>query len=481
MAFKDLRQYISALEEHGELRRVTKEVDWNLEAGAITRLVYERGLPSPLFENVKDYPGYRILGAPISTFRKLAIAMGLSPETSIQELINIYLQRKNNLIKPVIVDKSQAPCKENIDISDQVDLLKFPAPMVHDGDGGRYLCSWQVNVTKDPDTGWVNWGCYRGMVATRNTLTGSVSPAKHIGAHFQKYRPKKNPMPFAIAIGPEPVSGFIAGARVAANLYEAELAGALRQEPVELVKCETVDLEVPATAEIIIEGEISPTETDWEGPFGEFVGYSATGRGQSPVWKVTAVTYRNNPILTMSNTGVPVDEYHLDVGLVRSAELYDRLRSDGIPVRAVNAPPQGVGFLIIVSVSGRTPNIVERVTSSIWGAVQGANAPFVIVVGDDVDVFDIWQVLHAMVTRCHPYRDIWKVKRASAIPFMTFLSAYERQQRLGAKVYFDCTWPTEWDPTTDIPPKISFETNYPKEVKDYVLNNWENYGFDKLA
>jgi len=319
------------------------------------------------------------------------------------------------------------------------------------------------------------------MVLTKNTLTGSLSPAKDIGSHFQKYRAKKTSMPFAIAIGPEPVSGFIAGARVAANLYEAELVGALRQEPAELVKCETVDLEVPATAEIVIEGEVSLTETEWEAPFGEFVGYSATGRTKAPVWKVTAVTYRNNPILTMSNTGVPVDEYHLDVGLVRSAELYDRLRSDGIAVKAVNAPPQGVGFLIIVSVSGRTPNIVERITSSIWGSVQGTNAPFVIVVDEDVDVFDIWQVLHAMVTRCHPYRDIWKVKRASAIPFMTFLSAYERQQRLGAKVYFDCTWPTEWDPTTDIPPKISFETNYPKEVREHVLNNWDNYGFEKLA
>ena len=481
MAFKDLRQYISALEEQGKLRRVTKEVDWNLEAGAITRLVYEKGLPSPLFENVKDYPGYRILGAPISTFRKLAIAMGLSSETSTKELIDIYLQRKDKLIKPVIVDKSQAPCKDNIDIGDEVDLLKFPAPMLHDGDGGRYLCTWQVNVTKDPDTGQVNWGCYRGMVTTQNTLTGSVSPAKDIGSHFQKYRANKAPMPFAIAIGPEPVSGFIAGARVSSKLYEAELAGALRQEPVELVKCETVDLEVPATAEIVIEGEISLTETDWEGPFGEFVGYSATGRGKAPIHQVKAITYRNNPILTVSNTGVPVDEYHLDVGLVRSAELYARLRSDGIPVVAVNAPPQGVGFLIIVSVSGRTPNIVERVTSSIWGSAQGANAPFVFVVNDDVDVFDIWQVMHAMVTRCHPYRNIWKVKRASAIPFMTFLNAYERSQRLGAKVYFDCTWPTEWDPATEIPPKISFEDNYSKEVKEHVLKNWENYGFNKLA
>ncbi len=480
MAFKDLREYISALEQQGELKRVSKEVDWNLEAGAITRLVYEKGLPSPLFENVKGYPGYRILGAPISTFRKLAIAMGLSPETSIKELINVYLERKKKLIKPVIVDKSQAPCKENIDIGDQVDLLKFPAPMLHDGDGGRYLCTWQINVTKDPDSGWVNWGCYRGMVATSNTLTGSVSPAKHIGSHFQKYRPKQTSMPFAIAIGPEPVSGFIAGARVAANLYEAELAGALRQEPVELVKCETVDLEVPASAEIVIEGEISPTETDWEGPFGEFVGYSATGRGKSPVWKVTAVTYRNNPILTVSNTGTPVDEYHLDVGLVRSAELYERLRSDGVPVVAVNAPPEGVGFLIIVSVSGRTPNIAERVTTSIWGSPQGTHAPFVFIVNEDVDVFDIWQVMHTMVTRCHPYRGIWKVERASAIPFMTFLSAYERQQRLGAKVYFDCTWPTEWDPS-DIPPKISFESNYSNEVREHVLSNWEKYGFDKLA
>jgi len=481
MAFKDLRDYISALEEHGGLTRITKEVDWNLEAGAITRLVYEKGLPSPLFENVKDYPGYRILGAPISTFAKLAIAMGLSPETSIKELIDVYLARRGNLTKPVIVDKSQAPCKENIDIGDQVDLLKFPAPMMHDGDGGRYLCTWHINITKDPDSGWVNWGCYRAMVSTKNTLTGSVSPAKHIGSHFQKYRAKKVPMPFAIAIGPEPVSGFIAGARVAANLYEAELAGALRQEPVALVKCETVDLEVPASSEIVIEGEISPTETGWEGPFGEFIGYGATGRAKAPVLTVTAVTYRNNPILTMSNTGVPIDEYHLDVGLVRSAELYAKLRSEGIPVVAVNAPPEGVGFMAIVSVSDRSPNIAERVSSCVWGSSQGTHVPYVFVVDSDVDVFDIWQVMHAMVTKCHPYRGIRKVEYGTAIPFMTFLTPYERQHRLGAKVCFDCTWPADWDATTDIPPKISFGTNYSQEMQEYVVNNWENYGFDRLA
>ncbi len=481
MAFKDLRDYISALEQHGQLKRVDREVDWNIEAGAISRLVYEKGLPSPLFENVTGYPGYRLFGAPISTFSKLAIALGLDPETSIKELINFYLEKKKDLVKPVFVDKSQAPCKENIDIGDQVDLMKFPSPMLHEGDGGRYLCTWHINVSKDPDTGWINWGCYRAMVSGKNTLTGPVSPAKHMGSQYQKYKAKNIPMPFAIAIGPEPVSGFIAGARVAANLYEAELVGALRQEPIELVKCETVDLEVPAGSEIVIEGEISLTEKDWEGPFGEFVGYSATGRNKAPVWNVKAITYRNNPIITMSNTGVPVDEYHLDVGLVRSAELYNRLRADGIPVVAVNAPPEGVGFLVIVSVSGNTPNIAEKVTSSIWSSPQGSNAPFVFVVNDDVDVFNIWEVMHAMVTKCHPYRDIWRVERASAIPFMTFLNAYERQHRLGAKVYFDCTWPTDWDPVSEIPPKISFDANYSHEVKEHVLKNWENYGFIRLA
>jgi UbiD family decarboxylase len=212
MAYKDVRQYISALEEHGQLRRIKRKVDWDLEAGAIMRLVNEKGLPSPLFQRIKGYPSeYAIFGCPMNTFPKLAIAMGLSPETSRRELEEIYRQRISERVKPIILDKSKAPCKENIDVGDQVDLFKFPAPILHGGDGGRYLCTWHVTITKDLDTGWVNWGMYRQMIRDKNSLVGVIRPSAHIGVQFHReYKARKLPMPFAIAIGTEPISSFVA-------------------------------------------------------------------------------------------------------------------------------------------------------------------------------------------------------------------------------------------------------------------------------
>lgn len=485
MAYKDVRQYVSALEEHGELRRVKREVDWDLEAGAIMRFVSEKSLPAPLFQKIKGYPsGYTIFGCPMNTFGKFAIAMGLNPETSRRELEDIYRQRISERVKPIIVDKSKAPCKENIDVADQVDLFKFPAPMLHDGDGGRYLCTWHVTITKDPDTGWVNWGMYRQMIRDKNSLVGVIRPAAHIGVQFyRKYKPGKLPMPFAIAIGTEPISSFVAACKLPMNVNEADIAGALRQEPVELVKCETTDLEVPATSEIVIEGEISATEEDWEGPFGEYTGYCTNPRDKKPVYHVKAVSYRDNPILTASCMGTPVDESDIVQSISRSAQILAKLQESGIAVVAVNVAPECIGYLVVVSVMARVaqiPNLAHRVASCIWGSAVGGNIPYVIVVDDDVDVYNLQQVLHAVVTKCHPYRGISRVESATGMAFMPFLSPYERSQRLSAKVVFDCTWPLHWDPVTDVPTKTSFDTAYPKEIRDHVLKNWESYGFDRL-
>jgi phenylphosphate carboxylase alpha subunit len=485
MAFKDLREYIAALEEHGELRRIKKEVDWNLEAGAIMRLTDERKLPSPFFEKIKGYsPNYRLLGSPLNSYRKLAVAMGLPPETPVSKLEKVYEEGKKRLVKPVLIDRSQASCKENIDIGDRIDLLKFPAPVLHDGDGGRYLCTWHCTITRDPDTGHVNWGMYRFMINTKNSLVGSFRPQAHIGGHFfRKYQPRGIPMPCAIAIGPEPVSGFVASARVNVDISEPDLAGAIRQEPVELVKCETLDLEVPASSEIVIEGEISVTDKAMEGPFGEYTGYSSQPAEPKPIFKVTAVTYRNNPIVPASCVGTPTDEYHIAGSFVKSPEIYERLRREGIPVVAVTFPVECISSVCIVSVRTRDaniPNLPDQVASLIWGSEPGANVPYIYIVEDDVDIFNLGEVMHAMATKCHPWRNIRRVEHGTTQPLHPFLSPYERKHRVGSKAYFDCTWPLEWDRAKDVPQKVSFRTSYPGEMQEQITRNWEEYGFDKL-
>jgi len=177
MQIDDLRDYLDILEEYHELQRVGVEVDWNLEMGAITRRVYDLGAPAALFEKVKGYPkGFRALGAPLGTskrpghgqFARTALAMHMTPGSSPQEIMATYLKRKEKLIPPERVPTG--PCKENIDLGEAVDVLKFPIPLIHGGDGGRYIGTWHTVITKDPDSTWVNWGMYRLMVHDRTTL-----------------------------------------------------------------------------------------------------------------------------------------------------------------------------------------------------------------------------------------------------------------------------------------------------------------------
>ncbi|TAJ97310.1 UbiD family decarboxylase, partial [bacterium] len=167
MAMHDLRDFLDLLEKHGELQHIQEEVDWNLEMGAVTRRCYDLGAPAALFEKVKGYPkGYRALGAPLgpsktpghSLFARTALALGLGPDASVKEIMASYLKRKERPIKPILV--KSGPCKENILQGKEVDLLKFPSPLIHSGDGGRYIGTWHTVITKDPDSSWVNWGMY---------------------------------------------------------------------------------------------------------------------------------------------------------------------------------------------------------------------------------------------------------------------------------------------------------------------------------
>ncbi len=312
MPFNDLREYIDRLEKEGEVQRITKEVQPVFEVGAIIRRSYDLRAPAPFFLNLRGYPEHRIFGAPIGLSRKdrlfarFAISMDMSSQSTVLEIIEEYIKRLKKPMKPVLV--KNGPCKENILKGDAVDLHSFPAPVLHQGDGGPYLGTWHANITKDPDTGVQNWGLYRLMIHDKKTMGGLFLPAQNIGLHYYtKYEARGKHMEFAIAIGTEPVTPWVAGTRFPPNVSEADIIGGIRGAPLELVKCETVDLAVPATSEIVIEGFIPPHERREEGPFGEYTGFVASDRALRPVYHVTAITYRNNPILPVTCMEVPVD------------------------------------------------------------------------------------------------------------------------------------------------------------------------------
>ncbi|MDO8721592.1 MAG: UbiD family decarboxylase [Syntrophales bacterium] len=474
MAFKDLREFIDALEKEKQLVRVKKEVDWNLEAGAIIRRAYELQERATFFEKVKDAPGVRMMGGPCGTYARMALAMGMSADTPVKEIANEFDKRISNPIKPMLVSKG--PCKENIIKGDDIDLFKFGAPMAHDGDGGRYITTWGYVTTRDlEDTGWVNWGMYRQMIHTKNMMGGLILPGQDIGRMYQKYEKANKPMPFATVIGADPLATVGGSLSAGPGESEVDLAGGLRKEPIELVKCETVDLEVPAHAEIIIEGHVLPKVRVEEGPFGEYTGFRTSPRAPRPVYEVTCVTHRNNPILTVSNMGTPVDEADIVMTLAWRNEASRAVKT--LPVVEVAMPAYGSGHLVVVSVERAYSGVAIHVANAIWGSKLGYLVPFVVVVDKDVDVFNLGEVVHAIVTKCHPVRGVHSRPNSPGHGLMPFMSFEERLWGQGANLLLDCTWPVGWDQNIEIPPKASFGNIFPKEIQEKVIANWEKYGF----
>jgi 4-hydroxy-3-polyprenylbenzoate decarboxylase len=475
MPYVDLREFIETLKNHKEVVSIEEEVSWDLEAGAIMRKCCEEIAPAPFFQRIKDYPeGYRLFGNPLASFKRLALALDLPPGSKYTDILSVYDERRKNPIKPNLL--KDGPCKENIHFGDDINLYEFPAPIIHGGDGGRYLCTWHIVATKDPDTNWVNWGMYRAMIHDKNSLGGLMIPTQHIGAIYSKYESKKMPMPFAIAIGPEPVTTIVATSAVPYGMSEVDVIGGVREEPLSLVKCETNDLFVPATAEIVIEGEVLPFERREEGPFGEYPGYQGSPKAPRPVYRVKAITHRNNPILTASNMGMPVDDCDVVMSVSVASDLKNDLIKYGFPITGIYIPPECCMFMVIISTKALYPGIAAQIAGTIWANKNGSSIGKVIVVEEDVDPTDINEVLHAWATINHPLKGIQIVSPLPGHPLIPYLTEYDKVHGIGANMVFDATWPKDWN-EKDIPRKASFKYIYPKEIQEKVLNNWEEYGF----
>ena len=470
MAFKDLRQFIEALDRTGDVVHIKQEVDWDLEVGAIGRRSYELQGPAVLFEKIKDYPdGYRIFGGSLGTFKRVAIAMGLDPETPVRELYAEYERRTNQLIKPVVVE--HGPCKQNIMLADDVDLYRLPVPYIHEGDGGRYIGTWAFAVTQDPDTGWTNWGMYRFMIHNQRFIVGWPRYHSHLGMVLhRKYVPSKKPMPMALVLGADPLCHMVATAPVPINIDEPDFTGGLRQEP-------TSDLLVPANSEIVIEGEILPDRTAEEGPFGEYPGYRMEGAKMGVLCQVKAITYRHSPILTMISLGTPPDDSSIAASLTAALAMKKRLIRHEIPITEVYVPPQGVTHLVVVGVKRGGRDVAMQIKDVLTSRRADVNK--IIVVDDDIDPFDFDQVIHAFATKCHPTRGISceEVEAPRGNPLTPCYTAQERRAYKGAIALFDCTWPPEWNKINEIPVKNSFDIMFPAWLKEKVLNNWKAFGF----
>jgi len=473
---KDLREFIQALSDHQELQVIDQEVDWNLEIGAITRRGSELSAPCPLFTNIKDYPGWRMFANSIAKWPRIALAMGMDYDATPTAIITEYMHRMQRPIKSVQV--SDGPCKEVKYLGDKVNLKALPVPFIHQGDGGRYIGTWHFMVNKDPDSDWVNWGMYRQMMHDEKTMGGLFIPTQHgPSIYYQKYEARNKPMEFATVIGADPISSIVSANPVGYGVSEVDIAGGILQRPIELVKCETVDLWVPANAEIILEGVVLPKERREEGPFGEYTGFMGGGRAPRPVYHVKAITHRKDPILTMSNMGMFFQDCDFSTSLGVSAELTKLLVQKGFPIRDVAyCVPQGSMHLLTVSTKVPYFGIAKQIAAAVWGDKAGIYIPYVIVCDEDVDPTSMDEVIHDVVQKCHPVNGITVIPNMPGHPLTPFITPYERQHSINHFCLLDCTWPKDWLPE-EVPGRISFEVNYPKEIQEKVLKNWHNYGY----
>jgi UbiD family decarboxylase len=476
----DLRSFISKLEESGELVRVKSEVDWKYELGAISRKAAKPPVRRALlFERIKDYD-IPVFTNGLLTFKRIAIALGLASDIDENSLVQKYVELTSRPIKPVIV--ADGPCKENKYFGQDVNVLKFPVPWWAERDGGRYIGTWHQVITKDPESGWTNVGCYRMMVHEPGLLAIMFSPFQHAGMMYAKYKQLNRPMPIAITIGNDPVVPLVAGAPFPANVNEWEMAGALRGRPIELVKCETLDMEVPANAEIVLEGEVSITDLRPEGPFGEHTGYYGAGVRPLPTVKVNCLTHRNNPIFRGSAVGVPVTEQTRLSGFVWASLAWRAYKEAGFPgVTAINCPAASdPEYCAIISIKKSYASQALDAGRLFLSSKVGKQMKHIIVVNDDINVFDLNQVLWAINTRMQAGRDIHITHNESG----SRLDPSVPREAIGYtdKMIMDATWNTtylfpprpEWDGNV-YPPMVSTSP----ELAKFIDQRWAEYGIDK--
>ena len=421
-AFGDLRGWIAALKAHDELQEIDAEVDWNIELGTIMRLAQGPGTGrAMLFNNIKDYNKpdsrcRRVFGSALNNYRRIAIMLGTPPDSHPRELVKIGRSVLEGAIPPRIVNGG--PAKENIVTGKDIDLYELPIPYWNRMDGGRYLITYAGVVTKDPNTNVMNVGVYRGMVAARDKIPILMWRAQHIGHHVTAWQAAgKKEMPIAVAIGWEPSLGFCAGSPVPKGICEYDVMGAMRGEPVDLVKCETVDLYVPASAEIVIEGYLGldPESYMMEGPYAEFTGYLASEKSEKPTIRVTCISHRNDPILRGTIEGCLPGSYSENAvgsSIMRAATAWNVLDRSGVPgITDVWCPPVQAGINALVRMQQSYRGQAKQAANALWGSTAAhVRYKHVTVVDDDIDIHDYaavdWAIAHRVNAGEERYRQL---------------------------------------------------------------------------
>jgi 4-hydroxy-3-polyprenylbenzoate decarboxylase len=480
MAFRDLREFLSALEARAELLRIRAPVSADLEAAEIADRAIKAGGPALLFENVKGHDVPLAMNL-FGTMERMCLALGVASldEIGARMVEVIEPEIPSNLIEKLkmlpklarladFIPKtvSSAPCQEVVE-EERPSLAFLPVVKTWPGDGGPFL-TLPLVFTKDPKTGRRNVGMYR-MHVYDETSTGMHWHIHKGGAqHYRGFRRKRERMPVAVALGGDPATIYAASAPLPEDVDEVVFAGFLRKQPVELVRCRTVDIEVPAHAEVILEGYVDPDELRTEGPFGDHTGYYSLA-DEYPVFHVTCVTRRKHPIYPATIVGKPPME---DVFLGKATEriFLPLLRKIVPEVVDMNLPVEGIFHNVaLFSIDKRYPGHARKVMSAVWGMGLLMFSKFVVVFDADVNIQDPSEVVWRIGNNVDPRRDTMIVdgpvdalEHASPIP------------HYGSKMGIDATrkWASE-----------GFAREWPEDIRmdedivELVTRRWKEYGF----
>ncbi|MFC1872553.1 UbiD family decarboxylase [Chloroflexota bacterium] len=398
MPYQDLREYLDVLRERGELKVCHREVDRKIEIAKVTDKSAKVGGPAILFENVKGFKTPVVTGL-FGTMERCFQVIDSTKYDAFKKM-----QRGlENLIPCKRVQNG--PCKEVIKIGEEIDLLKIPVLWHQDKDSHYYITATNV-IAKDPDTGVRNSSVQRMAVIDKNKLGIWINAPMDLRIIIRKYLERGKPCPIAVAVGTEPVVLLSSCCRIPYGVDELEFAGGVRGEPVEMVECETLDLDVPATSELVIEGEIIPGDEEGyigkavycdEGPFAELTGYYGAKK-RSPLVHVKAITHRKDFIYHGLGTAVPPSEIQTMTCFYKQADVYG-LAKTVVPaenIRAINMPLSSCSMGVIISIKKTHPGQAKQV---IYAILNHAMLKRVIVVDEDIDVFDAQEVDWAVTLR----------------------------------------------------------------------------------
>src|SRR5580658_8195401 len=476
MAYDDLRDFIHALEKHGELKRIPFEVSPHLEITEFADRSVKTGGPALLFEKPKgsDVP---VLINAFASAERMQLALEAAPD----EIAGLIEMRKPEgllgklKMLPKLADLasvfpksvSSGPCKDVIE-RDGFSLDRFPILHCWPQDGGRFITLPMV-FSRNPDTGKRNCGCYRLQVFDERTTGMHWQTHKQGAEHYRRLAKegKQTRMDVAVAIGADPATMYSAILPLPPDLDEMMIAGFLRGKPVEMVKCETSDLEVPTNAEIVLEGYVELGELRREGPFGDHTGFYSLA-DDYPVFHVTCVTHRKNPIYSTTVVGPPpMEDFYMGKAIERIFLPLMRLQ---LPeVRDIAMPAEGIFHnLILVAIRKSYPGHARKVMHAIWGLGQAMFSKVIVVVDEDVNVQNVSEVAWKALNNIDPERDIQFVMGP-----VDSLDHASRLANYGSKMGVDATrkWPEEGftRPWPDV-------IRMPEDVRKKVDEMWKRAG-----